>query len=128
MLPYYGDEIVLWNCRTCESRTIYTAPTQESRNVPYQFILDLGDSIAAFPACKDNLLLIFTALQVASQRMENEQVVEVTGRAPCREKEYLSEYLMQSKVSYQYVKRLKNGQILAYEYFDGAFLILNEKL
>lgn len=128
LLPYCGDDIILWNCRTCESQTIYAVPTQESMNVPYQFALDLGDGIAAFPACKDNLLLISTAPQRSSQKAENGQVIEVTDRAPCREKEYLAEYLKQSKVKYQYVKRLKNGRILAYEYMDGAFLILNESL
>ena len=128
LLPYCGDEIILWNCRTCESQLIYTAPTQENRNIPYQFVLDLGDTIAVFPAYKDNLLLIPTDLQRLLQKAENGQVVEITDRAPCREKEYLSEYLRQSKVKYQYVKKLKNGRILAYEYFDGAFLILNESL
>lgn len=128
LLPFYGDEIVLWNCRTCESQTIYSAPTQESQNVPYQFALDLGDYIVAFSTLKDNLLLISTAPQGSSQKADNEKIVEVTDRAPCREKEYLSEYLKQSKVKYQYVKKLKNGRILAYEYMDGAFLILNESL
>lgn len=128
LLPCCGDEIVLWNCRTCESQTIYTAPTQESQNIPYQFALDLGDSFAVFPGHKDNLLLIPTAPQTESQRADNGQVIEITDRVPCREKEYLSEYLKQSKVKYQYVKRLKNGRILAYEYLDGAFLILNQNL
>ena len=128
LIPYCGDEIVLWNCRTCENQTIYSAPTQESRNFPYQFALDLGDFIAVFPSYKDNLLLIPTAPETKSQRAEGGHVIEVTDRAPCREKEYLSEYLKQSKVKYQYVKRLKNGRILAYEYCDGAFLILNENL
>lgn len=128
LLPCYGDEILLWNCKTCESQLIYTAPTQESQNIPYQFVLDLGDFIAMFPAHKDNLLLIPTAPQMELQKAENGQIVEVTDRAPCREKEYLSEYLKQLKAKYQYVKRLKNGRILAYEYMDGAFLILNESL
>lgn len=128
LLPYCGDEILLWNCKTCESQLIYTAPTQESRNVPYQFVIDLGDAIVTFPAHKDNLLLIPTAPQKSPQKAEDEQVVEIADRVPCREKEYLSEYLKQSKIKYQYVKRLKNGRILAYEYMDGAFLILNESM
>ena len=74
------------------------------------------------------MLLISTTSQTASLKAESGQVVEVTDRAPCREKEYLSEYLKQRKVRYQYVKKLKNGRILAYECFDGAFLILNESL
>ena len=128
LFPFCGDEIILWNCRTCESQVIYTACTQESRNVPYQFVLDLGDSIAAFPARKDNLLLISATTQTESQKVEDGQAIEITGSAPCKEKEYLSEYLKQSKVRYQYVKKLKNGRILAYEYLDGAFLIFNESL
>ena len=97
-------------------------------NIPYQFALDLGDFLAMFSCHKDNLLMIPTTLQMESKKVEDRQVVEVTDRAPCREKEYLSEYLKQSEVKYQSVKRLQNGRILVYEYFDGAFLVLNEYL
>lgn len=123
LIPYCGDEIILWNCITCENQSIYAAATRESQNIPYMFLLDLGDSITAFPHHKDNLLLIPAKAQTVTQN-----IIEITDRAPCKEKEYLSEYLRQSKIRYQYVKRLKNGRILAYEYFDGAFLILNENL
>ena len=128
LLPYCGDEVLLWNCKTCESQLIYTAPTQESRKVPYQFLIDLGESIVAVPTQKDDLLLIPAAPQTIIQKMENGKVIEVTDNAPCKEKEYLSEYLKQRKIRYQYVKKLENGRILAYEYLDGAFLILNESL
>ncbi|MCM1219906.1 MAG: hypothetical protein NC548_35995, partial [Lachnospiraceae bacterium] len=47
---------------------------------------------------------------------------------PCGEEANLSEYQKARKSGYQFVKLLDNGRILAYEYYDGSFLILDRKL
>lgn len=136
LLPYLGEDLILWNCATEESQVIYTASVKESKHIPYEYILDLGEAIGVFPAAQENLLLISLTdgedvskeITLADGKKSGIQVLEVTGRAPCREKDYLSEYLKQFYIGYRFVKRLKNGNILTYEYYDGSFLILNTKL
>ena len=50
--------MILWNCATEESQVIYTASVKESKHIPYEYILDLGEAIGVFPAAQENLLLI----------------------------------------------------------------------
>ena len=122
LFPYCGDEVILWNCITNKSQVIYRAKTKETKYQPYEFACDLGDTIAAFSKHAENVLLI--PLDASGEQ----ESIEITSRVPCREQDYLSEYQRSFKVGYQFVKKLKDGRILAYEYYDGAFFLLNRKL
>ena len=122
LFPYCGDEVILWNCVTGESQVVYKATNKETKHLPYEYGIDVEGAIAAFPRHADNLLLI------PLDTSKEQKIVEITGRVPCKERDYLSEYQKQMKVGYQFVKKMVDGQVLAYEYYDGAFLILNEKL
>lgn len=58
LLPFCGDEIILWNCRTGESRLVCHTVRNETRNTPYSFGLDMGDSVVLFPQQKTDHLLV----------------------------------------------------------------------
>lgn len=154
LLPLCGDEIVLWNCRTGEGRGVYDTINVEVRNVPYSFAVDMGDCVIAFPQQKtDHLLMMkkpdFMMKKGADKIAEaaaggaeadaetaveadiwekDIRVKEVRSGIPCGYEANLTEYQKQRNGGYQYVKRLASGLILAYEYYDGSFLLLNRKL
>jgi len=67
------------------------------------------------------------ALNVAGES-DSTAAVEVPGRIPGRQKDFQSEYQRQLKTTYQFLQELDTGQILVYEHYDGAFLLLNRKL
>lgn len=60
LLPYLGDEVVLWNCASGEGRVVYVAenPNRESRLAPYLFAVDLGEAVAAFPQRETDHVLV----------------------------------------------------------------------
>ncbi len=120
LLPYDGQEIIRWNCETGESRVIYVTEKAEARFSPYEFLLDCGEKLVAFPKRADCLLVI--------PKAESGEIQEITEGFPCGKKDYASEYMAYFKAGYQFVKRLQDGRILAYEYYDGAFLLLDETL
>lgn len=120
LLPFDGQELIRWNCETGESKVIYVAEKAEAKYSPYERLLDCGDELIAFPKRANRLLVI--------PKKENGEIRELTQGLPCGEKDYPSEFMAQFKTGYQLVERLHDGRILAYEYYDGAFLLLDEKL
>ena len=122
LFPYRGDEVIWWNCVTGESQVVYKAQNKEAWNIPYEHVIDLDGVIVAFPKYADNLLVI------SLDSLKKREIIEITNRIPCKKKDYLSEYQRQLKMGYQFVKKMEDGQVLAYEYYDGAFVIFNEKL
>lgn len=122
LFPYCGDEVILWNCTTNESQLIYKSVNKEIKSQPYEYVCDVDNTIVAFPKHADNIL------RIPLDNSNKQGINEMANKMPCKEKDYLSEYQKRFKVGYQFVKKLKDGQILAYEYYDGAFLLLNRKL
>lgn len=168
LLPFCGDEIILWNCKSGENHLIYQTINTEPRNVPYSFLLDRGDSVVAFPQQKADHLLVMekpypltgegghaeSGHGAESQKMEpykaesqkteshktepcktagglsvdGMKITEVRDGIPCGYGANLTEYQKQLYLGYQFVKRLDSGLILAYEYYDGSFLLLDKEL
>lgn len=202
LLPFCGDEIVLWNCRTGEGQAVYETVNVEARNAPYGFFVDRGDAVICFPQQKtDHFLVIekpYLSGKMGAERtaetdrtaeanriaetnsiartnrtaeanriartnrmaetdrtvemdraaetvwmveanmgddavdagawIKNIKAREVRNGLPCGVEANLTEYQKQRNMGYQYVKRLDSGLILAYEYYDGSFLLLNENL
>lgn len=148
LLPFCGDEIILWNCRLGEGRAVYKTINTEPRNTPYLFALDRGDAIIAFPQQKADSLLVIEkpddltaellhkgcgdgaeACAVAEgQPVDWMKITEVRDGIPCGYGANLTEYQKQRNMGYQLVKRLDSGLILAYEYYDGSFLLLDDRL
>lgn len=124
LFPLGGDEVILWNCITGESQVIYASAHKESRNIPYEYGLDIGDRIVAFPKYADNILCM-SGERSSYSKEKAEQSFEVSDKLPCKEKDYLSEYQRQRKIGYQFVKKISAGEVLVYEYYDGSFLILD---
>lgn len=120
LLPYCGDDIVEWNRARRESRVLCTEKSKEARNVPYAFMLDMDNQIAVFPQKAENSLRI--------SKKNAQELVKLISGLPCKKEEYLSEYLKQQKIGYQFAKQLHNGRILAYEFYDGAFLLLDQEM
>lgn len=148
LLPFCGDEIVVWNCRSGEGHTIYHTINTEPRNTPYLLALDRGDAVIAFPQQKaDNLLLIekpdvltergaagkgrhVTETSAIAEDLSaaGMKITEMREGIPCGQGANLTEYQKQRNMGYQFVKRLASGMILAYEYYDGSFLLLDRNL
>ena len=135
LLPFCGDEIILWNCITSESCKVCNTVNQGRNNAPYIQAFDLGDFIAAFPQQKtDHILMIEKPdlvraeypLEVANR--EQIRITEIKDGIPCGEADYLSDYLKEHRVGYSFLKKLSNGRILAYEYYDGCFLLFDNKV
>lgn len=120
LLPFDGQELIRWNCETGEARMLYLAEKAEAKFSPYEFLLDCGDELIAFPKRANRLLVL--------PKEENGEIRELTEELPCGSKDYPSEYMEQLKIGYQLVKKLRSGRILAYEHYDGAFLLLDGKL
>ena len=186
LLPYQGDEIVLWNCVSGEESVIYAEenPNKERGLAPYLFALDVGDDVLVFPQCEtDHVLVIPKEGSIAAVRCETgspaeglkredtaavrkeepmaesfrgadtavahkeepaaavvgrqngarplpgkEQIRKVAQRIPCGPRDCPSEYRKKTSYGYEFVKRLESGLILAYEYYEGTFLLLDGKL
>lgn len=164
LLPYVGDEIILWNCVSGEGRTVYKSENQnrEPGFSMYLFALDLGDSIAAFPQRRtDHILIIPKSIGrdaltkqagnaagqaddmtgfINSTANQTENMTNLSGRTgkysvrkisqgiPCSPRDCSSEYRKNLGCGYEMVKRLDNGLILAYEYYEGTFMLLDGKL
>lgn len=119
LLPFDGQEIIRWNCETGESQTVFVTEKAEPRLSPYEFLLDCGEELIAFPKRENRLLVI---------PKKGGAVREIKEGLPCGQKDYASEFMAQSRIGYQFVKKLGDGRILAYEYYDGAFLLLDKEL
>lgn len=138
LLPYCGNEILRWNRVTGEGCVLYYTVNADSKNAPYAMGLDAGDFVAAFPQqVTDHVLLIPKSLESRGEvtvskgtapLRERDKIVERKGLIPCGEGAFQSEYQRQRKTGYEFVKKLESGRILAYEYYDGSFLVLNDQL
>lgn len=163
LLPYYGHEIILWNCITNENCKIYDIVNKERNNIPYIQALDMGDFIAAFPQQETDCVLVIEKLDLMGigdqanignvQGVENRAVAgellimeekkaskasarllggtkirEIKGEVPCGLQVYLSEYLKGRGIGYSFLKKIGNGMILAYEYYDGCFLLFDNRI
>lgn len=161
LLPFCGDEIILWNCRTGESRLACHTVRNEARNSPYSFGVDMGEKIVAFPQQKTDHLLVMEkperrVLEASGGQDSRAEGVHESGQGareeapqdaadggpapagiktqevrkgiPCGFDANLTEYQRQRNSGYQFVKKLGGGLILAYEYYDGCFLVFNQKL
>lgn len=123
LLPLCGNEIILWNRETCESRVIYALAGLMEKDTPFSYMLDLGTFMAAFPQQETDCALLIQKSGSAEQ-----EVAEVRNRVPCGGKAWLSEYQKLRRIGYSFVKLLDRGLIFAYEYYDGSFLILDKEL
>lgn len=124
LLPYVGDEIALWNCVSGEGRTVCRLENQNGEQgfSMYLFGLDLGDSIAAFPQrLTDHILII-------PKSAGRDAIKKISKGIPCSPQDCPSEYRKNFGCGYEMVKRLDNGLILAYEYYEGTFMLLDGKL
>lgn len=121
LLPFCGDEIIRWNCATGESRIVCHTVRNEVRNTPYSFLVDAGDAVLAFPQQKTDHVLVM-------QKSEEGKIRELRNGIPCGPGANLTEYQRLRNSGYQFVKMLNNGLILAYEYYDGSFLLLDKTL
>lgn len=144
LFPYCGEDIALWNCIFGEGRVICTVENKNKERgvAPYLFALDLGDSVAAFPQREtDHILRLpkeiqgnFSGETLVSQEtdaslfMGQSKVAKLRGNIPCSPADCSSENRKKYGCGYQFVKQLDNGMILAYEYYDGAFLLLDKSL
>lgn len=143
LFPYCGEEVILWNRESGESRVVHRTLKRETKNSPYVNGVDLGDRIVAFPQQWTDHFLVMRkpAIPKPEDRLEESgcgdgakpvrgalEEAEEVRRLPCGEKAYLSEYLRQRKGGYQYTEQLESGRILTYEYYDGAFLLLDQNL
>ena len=148
LLPFCGDEIVLWNCRTGEGQAVYGTVNVEVRNTPYGFCADRGDAVIFFPQQKTDHLLVIEKPYLSEKAgtdyragtgmgdacedtdvwIKNIRAKEIRNGLPCGFEANLTEYQKQRNSGYQYVKQLDSGLILVYEYYDGSFLLLNQKL
>lgn len=143
LFPYCGEEVILWNRESGESRVIHRTVKRETKNSPYVNGIDLRDRIVAFPQQWTDHFLVMRkpAAPEPKGRLEEDgsrdgekpvcgilEEVREERALPCGEKAYPTEYLRQRKGGYQYTKRLESGRILTYEYYDGAFLLLDRNL
>lgn len=169
LLPYEGDEIVLWNRASGEGQVIYASENKNRERgiAPYLFALDLGEAVAAFPQWETDHVLVISkaaameALQgkaaagdmptlggatagspsseqkdaVASAPMdrkearllEEKDVRMIKHGIPCSPRDSQFDW-SQTGCGYQFIKRLESGLILAYEYYDGSFLLMDGEL
>jgi len=117
LFPYRGADIVQWNCRTKESRVLYTV--KESGAVPHVYAGDVKDEIIAFPVTAEKILVV--------SKRQDKLVGTKTEGLPCHKEDYISESLKLSNMGYRFVRQLQKGVFLAYEQYDGAFLLINEE-
>ena len=123
LLPYCGSEIILWNRITGQNEVIYDTLTKELKSTPFTYGLDMGNYIAVFPQNQTDYVLMIPKL-MKNQRDSISQKRDL----PCGENAYLSEYQKNRQIGYEFLKKLEDGRLLAYEYYDGAFLLLDERL
>lgn len=149
LLPEEGDEIILWNCVSGEKHVVYSLENQNRERgvAPYLFSIDLGDSVAAFPQCEtDHILLISKETVREAVRREahspgasgdtfkagpllgESEVRKLTSGIPCSPQDCPSEHRRKAGCGYEIVKCLESGRILAYEYYEGSFLLLDREL
>ena len=129
LLPYCGEDVILWNQVTCESRVLYSAANEEENDTPYVDGVETEEGVALFPACAEHVLWLSADV---SERLpvEKEKLAQEIADdwMQCGKKKYMSEFQRQTKIGYEFVKKMNHGLIVVYEYYDGAFLILNEKM
>lgn len=133
LLPYFGDEIVLWNRTLRQGHTVYAAenPNREKGFAPYLLGLDLGDAVAAFPQAETDHILIIPkniGKEALERRTDDDMTRHVSGGIPCGPRDCPSEYRKNTGCGYEFVKRLDSGRILAYEYYEGTFMLLDGQL
>lgn len=129
LLPFCGEEVMLWNHVTCESRVLYSVSKEEESDTPYVKGVEVEDGIALFPACAEHVLLLPVDFS-GGKPVEKEKLAQeiADDKMQCGKKKYLSEFQRRTKTGYEFVKKMTDRQIVVYEYYDGAFLILNEKM
>lgn len=132
LFPFCGDEIILWNHITGESCKVCNTINIGRNNAPYIQAFDLGNFIAAFPQQDtDHVLMIEkpnfekSADSALTTLLRGIKIKEIKGEIPCGQAAYLSEYLKGRKIGCSFLKKLNNGMILVYEYYDGCFLLLD---
>jgi len=118
LLPYLANDIYVWNRKTGESKKIYQANSVEERKIPFAFIIGGEKYLWVFPRQEEFVLRI---------DRKSGKCQSITNMLPCARKEYLYKALEKKLSGYPYVEKQQNGTILAYECYDGAFLILQDK-
>lgn len=129
LLPFCGEEVILWNRVTCESRVLYSVSNREENDIPYVDGVETEEGVALFPACEEHVLLLPADIS-EREPVEKEKLAQeiADDRMQCGKKKYLSEFQRQTKKGYEFVKKINHGLIVVYEYYDGAFLVLDEKM
>lgn len=120
LIPVGEKGIIHWNRVTKESEAVVAEGETEPTERFYMFLMGIGGHIVAFPGSAEHLAVISGEI--------GSGVNKVTEGLPCKAEDYISEYIRQQKMGYQFGVRLQGGRVMVYERYGGTLVVLDEEL